>query len=129
VSGDSQWTVAPTGGRVPYIKSGKLKALAIGGTSRLAMLPEVPTVAEAGYPGYDAVGWGAIFVPNGTPQQIIDKLSATIAKVVAQPEVKKQFEEQGTEPANSTQAEMAKILRDEYVRLGMLAKSLGLSVN
>ena len=59
VSGDSQWTVAPTGGRVPYIKSGKLKALAIGGTSRLAMLPEVPTVAESGYPGYDAVGWGA----------------------------------------------------------------------
>ena len=129
VSGDSQWTVAPTGGRVPYIKSGKLKALAIGGTSRLAMLPEVPTVAESGYPGYDAVGWGAIFVPNGTPQPIIDKLSATIAKVVAQPEVKKQFEEQGTEPASSTQAEMAKILRDEYVRLGMLAKSLGLSVN
>jgi len=129
VSGDSQWTVAPTGGRVPYIKSGKLKALAIGGNSRLAMLPEVPTVAESGYPGYDAVGWGAIFVPNGTPQPIIDKLNATIAKVVTLPEVKKQFEEQGTEPASSTQAEMAKILKDEYVRLGTLAKSLGLSVN
>jgi tripartite-type tricarboxylate transporter receptor subunit TctC len=129
VSGDSQWTVAPTGGRIPYVKSGKLKALAIGGTARLAMLPEVPTVAASGYPGYDAVGWGAIFVPNGTPQPIIDKLGATIAKVVTLPEVKKQFEEQGTEPASSSQAEMAKMLRDEYVRLGMLAKSLGLSVN
>jgi len=93
------------------------------------IVPEVPTVAEAGYPGYDAVGWGAIFVPNGIPQPIIDKLAATIAKVVARPEVKKQFEEQGTEPAASSQAEMAKILKDEYVRLGTLAKSLGLSVN
>ena len=129
VSGDSQWTVAPTGGRLPYVKSGKLKALAIGGTSRLAMLPDVPTVAEAGYPGYDAVGWGAIFVPNGTPQPVIDKLNATIAKVVAQPEVKKQFEEQGTEPASSSQAEMAKMLRDEYVRLGEAAKGLGLNVD
>ncbi len=129
VSGDSQWTVAPTGGRVPYIKSGKLKALAIAGNARLAMLPDVPTVTEAGYPGYDAVGWGAIFVPNGTPQPIIDKLNATIAKVIALPEVKQQFEEQGTEPASSSQAEMAKMLKDEYVRVGQVAKSLGLSVD
>jgi len=129
VSGDSQWTVAPTGGRLPYVKSGKLKALAIGGTSRLAMLPDVPTVAEAGYPGYDAVGWGAIFVPNGTPQPVIDKLNATIAKVVAQPEVKKQFEEQGTEPASSSQAEMARLLREEYARFGELARQLGVSVD
>jgi tripartite-type tricarboxylate transporter receptor subunit TctC len=93
------------------------------------MLPDIPTVTEAGYPGYDAVGWGAIFVPNGTPQPIIDKLNATMAKVIALPEVKKQFEEQGTEPAASSQAEMAKMLKDEYVRLGQVAKSLGLSVD
>src|SRR5882762_8659202 len=94
VNNDSQWTVAPIGGRLPEVRSGKLKALAIGSPTRLALLPEVPTVAESGYPGYDAVGWGAIFVPNGTPQPIIDKLNATIAKVVTLPEVKKQFEEQ-----------------------------------
>jgi tripartite-type tricarboxylate transporter receptor subunit TctC len=93
------------------------------------MLPEVPTVAESGYPGYDAVGWGAIFVPNGTPQPIVDKLNATIAKVVTLPEVKKQFAEQGTEAAGSSQAEMAKLLRDEYTRLGQTAKSIGVSVD
>jgi tripartite-type tricarboxylate transporter receptor subunit TctC len=129
VSNDSQWTVAPIGGRLPQVRSGKLKALAIGSPTRLALLPDVPTVAESGYPGYDAVGWGAIFVPNGTPQPIIDKLNAAIAKVVTLPEVKKQFEEQGTEAAGSTQAEMAKLLREEYARLGQTAKSIGLNVN
>ncbi len=129
VNNDSQWTVAPIGGRLPQVRSGKLKALAIGSPTRLALLPDVPTVAESGYPGYDAVGWGAIFVPNGTPQPIIDKLNATIAKVVTLPEVKKQFEEQGTEAASSSQAEMAKLLREEYARLGQTAKSIGLNVN
>ncbi len=104
VDGDSQWTVAPIGGRLPQVRSGKLKALAIGSPKRLTLLPDVPTVAESGYPGYDAVGWGAIFVPNGTPRPIVStKLNATIAKVVTLPDVKKQFEEQGTEAASSSQ--------------------------
>ena len=129
VNGDSQWTVAPIGGRMPHVTSGKLKALAMGSPTRLRLLPNVPTVIESGYPGYEATGWGAIFVPNGTPQPIIDKLNATIAKVVTLPEAKKQFEEQGTEGASSTQAEMAKLLRDDYARLGDMAKSIGLKVN
>jgi len=111
------------------VRAGKLKAIAIGSPKRLALLPDVPTVAESGYPGYNAVGWGGIFVPNGTPQPVIDKLNATIAKAVTLPEVKREFEEQGTEGASSTQAEMAQILREEYVRLGETAKSLGLSVD
>jgi tripartite-type tricarboxylate transporter receptor subunit TctC len=129
VNNDSQWTVAPIGGRMPHVRSGKLKALAMGSPTRLRLLPDVPTVIESGYPGFEATGWGAIFVPNGTPQPVIEKLNATIAKVVTLPEVKAQFEEQGTEAASSTQAEMAKLLRDEYARLGELAKKLGLSVN
>ena len=129
VNNDSQWTMAPIAGRMPHVRSGKLRALAIGGTARLSLLPDVPTVAESGYAGFDAVGWGGIFVPNGTPQPIIDKLAAAIAKVVTQPEVRAQFAEQGTEPASSTQAEMAKTLRDDYARLGELAKRLAVSVN
>jgi tripartite-type tricarboxylate transporter receptor subunit TctC len=129
VNNDSQWTVAPIGGRLPQVRAGKLKAIAIGSPERLAFLPEVPTVDESGFPGYNMVGWGGIFVPNGTPQPIIDKLNATIAKAVALPEVKKQFEEQGTEAASSTQAEMARILREEYGLFDAEAKKLGLSVN
>ncbi|HEY2229842.1 MAG TPA: tripartite tricarboxylate transporter substrate binding protein [Xanthobacteraceae bacterium] len=129
VNGDAQWTVAPIAGRLPHVRSGKLKAMAVGGLTRLALLPDVPTVAESGYPGYDAVGWGGVFVPNGTPQPIIDKLNATIVKALTLPEVKKQLEEQGTEAAGSSQAEMAKLLADEYARLGQVAKSLGLNVD
>jgi tripartite-type tricarboxylate transporter receptor subunit TctC len=129
VNNDSQWTMAPIAGRMPHVRSGKLRALAIGGTTRLSLLPEVPTVGESGYPGFDAVGWGAIFVPNGTPQPIIDKLAATIANVATLPETRKQFAEQGTEPASSTQAEMARILRDDSARLGDLARRLAVSVN
>jgi tripartite-type tricarboxylate transporter receptor subunit TctC len=69
VDGDSQFTVAPIAGRLPNVRSGKLKAIAVGSPTRLALLPDVPTVAESGYPDYRAVGWGAIFVPNGTPQR------------------------------------------------------------
>jgi tripartite-type tricarboxylate transporter receptor subunit TctC len=111
------------------IKGGSVRALAVTGKERSPLLPDVPTVAESGYPGYNAVGWGAIFVPNGTPQPIVDKLNATIAKAVTLPEVKKQFEEQGTQAASSTQAEMAKLLREEYARLGALAKSIGVSAD
>src|SRR6266404_1981073 len=100
VNNDSQWTVAPIAGRMPHVRSGKLRAVAIGSPTRLSLLPEVPTVIESGYPGYSATGWGGIFVPNGTPQPIIDKLAATIAKVVTLPEAKRLFEEQGTEGAS-----------------------------
>jgi tripartite-type tricarboxylate transporter receptor subunit TctC len=129
VNNDSQWTVAPIGGRLPQVRAGKLKAIAIGSPARLALLPDVPTVAESGYPGYNAVGWGGIFVPNGTPQAIIDRLNATVAKLVTLPQVRRQFEEQGTEAASSTQPEMARILREDYAQLGATAKSLGLNVD
>ena len=129
VNNDSQWTVAPIAGRMPHVRSGKLRAIAIGSPTRLSLLPDVPTVIESGYPGYSATGWGGVFVPNGTPQPIIDKLVATIAKAVTLPEAKKDFEAQGTEGASSTQAEMAAILRDDTARLGEIATRLGLKVN
>jgi tripartite-type tricarboxylate transporter receptor subunit TctC len=129
VNNDSQWTVAPIAGRMPHVRSGKLRAVAVGSPTRLSLLPDVPTVIEAGYPGYNATGWGGVFVPNGTPQPIIDKLVATIAKVVTLPEAKKEFEAQGSEGASSTQAEMAAILREDTARLGEIATRLGLKVN
>lgn len=125
VNNDSQWTMAPIAGRLPHVRTGKLRALATGGTTRLPALPGVPTIAESGYPAYKSVGWAGIYVPDGTPQSIIDKLNAAIAKAVTLPEVKKDFAAQGVEGASSTQAEVAKLLQDDYVHLGELARSIG----
>jgi tripartite-type tricarboxylate transporter receptor subunit TctC len=126
-NGDAQWTLAPIAGRLPLVRTGKLRALASGGTARLPMLPDVPTVAESGYQSYSAVGWSGIYVPVGTPQPIIDKLNAAIAKAVTLPDVKKQFEAQGVEGMSSTQAQVAEMLKEDYVRLGDLAKSIGVA--
>lgn len=125
VNNDSQWTMAPIAGRLPHVRTGKLRALATGGMTRLPALPEVPTIAESGYPAYSSVGWAGIYVPNGTPQSIIDKLNAAIAEAVTLPDVKKEFAAQGVEGASSTQAEVAKMLQEDYARLGELARSIG----
>jgi len=126
---DSQWTMAPIAGRLPLVRSGKLRAIATGAETRLAMLPDVPTVAESGYPGYSAVGWSGIYVPNGVPQPIMDKLNDAIVKAVAMPQVKKEFAEQGAEGASSTQAEVRKMLAEDYVHIGEMARKIGISVD
>jgi tripartite-type tricarboxylate transporter receptor subunit TctC len=126
IDNDAQWTFAPIAGRLPHVRTGKLRALATGGSTRLSVLPDVPTVAEAGVPGYNSVGWGGIFVPKGTPQPIIDKLNATIVTALAAPDVKDQFAQQGTEVATSTAAELAQLLRADYDSLAQVAKTMGI---
>jgi tripartite-type tricarboxylate transporter receptor subunit TctC len=93
------------------------------------MLPDVPTIAESGYPGYSAVGWSGVYVPNGVPQPIVDKLNDAIVKAVAMPQVKKEFAEQGAEGVSSTQAEVRKMLAEDYVRIGEVARKLGIGVD
>jgi len=112
---------------LPHVRTGKLKAIATGASKRLAVLPDVPTVAESGVPGYESVGWAGIFVPKATPQPIIERLNAAIVKAVASAELKAQVVEQGSEPATSSPAELAQRLREEYDRLADVAKTAGLA--
>ena len=87
----------------PLIKAGKVRALGTSGTARSAILPDVPTIAEAGVPGFQATLWVGFMAPAGTPQPIVDKLNAEITKIVSRPDIKAAWQKQGAEPVALTQ--------------------------
>jgi tripartite-type tricarboxylate transporter receptor subunit TctC len=104
----------PTHSALPHVRSGKLKVLATGGLARLPVLPEVPTLREAGITSDNVDMWYGVLAPQGTPQPVIARLNAAIAQVIGQPEVKTVFESQGMVPATSTPAEFqALMVKDE----------------
>lgn len=99
---------------LPHIKSGKLVALGVTSSKRSPLLPEVPTIAEAGLPGYSVDGWFALFAPAKVPAEIVARLHDETAKLLAKPEVQEQIRRQGAEPNQSTQAELAKFVQAEH---------------
>ena len=86
---------------IPYMQSGRVRALGVSGETRFPSLPQVPTVAEGGLKGYDAAGWWGIFVPAGTPKEVVARLNSDIAAVVAMPDVRERMLEQGALPSAS----------------------------
>ena len=111
------------------VREGKLRALAITSIKRSALAPDLPTMAESGYPGFEAVPWFGLLAPAGTPQDIIDKVHAETVKVMAMPEIRKKFDELGLESVGNTPAEFAavikketpawaKVIRDADIKLG-----------
>jgi tripartite-type tricarboxylate transporter receptor subunit TctC len=97
----------------PHIRSGKLKPLGTGGSKRNAVLPDVPTIAEAGVPGYEAVNWWGVVAPAGTPAPILARLHAAIGEVQASAEVQKQFSSEGAEIVQMSSAEFAAFIEKE----------------
>jgi len=129
VSNESQWSFTPIGGPLPHVRSGKLRALAVSEDKRAPQLPDVPTAAEAGVPGYYSTTWAGIVVPKGTSEAIVMKLNAAVLKVLNNPEVKQQFLAQGAEPAPSTPEEFARFIRTDYERIAGVAKAVKLSAD
>jgi tripartite-type tricarboxylate transporter receptor subunit TctC len=111
---------------LPHVKSGRLRALAVGGTQRSSALPEIPTVAEAGVPGYEYVTWYSIVAPAKTPRAIIDRLNKQLAAVLAMPEVAQRLSSQGAEPRSSTPEELAKFMQEDTKRLGAVIRFAGI---
>jgi tripartite-type tricarboxylate transporter receptor subunit TctC len=107
---------------VPHIRSGKLRPLGVSDTRRTALLPDVPTIAEAGVPGYQAANWWGIGVPAGTPQPIIAKLHAAIAAVLDSEDVKKQFDTDGAVIIRMNPTEFTRFFADEYEKWGKVVK-------
>jgi tripartite-type tricarboxylate transporter receptor subunit TctC len=114
---------------MPNIKSGKLKALAVTSAKRSPSLPDVPTIAEAGVPGYEAPSWFGILVPKGTPPEIVAKLNTDINKILAMPDTKKKFLEQGAEPAGGTPEQFAALINSEIPKWAKVVKASGAQID
>jgi tripartite-type tricarboxylate transporter receptor subunit TctC len=107
---------------LPHIKSGKARALAVTGAERSQSLPDVPTVAESGYAGYEAVNWYAYLAPAKTPREIVVRLSAELNKVLRAPDVVEALHKQGVEPQPTTPAKLGSYIQREYETWGRVVK-------
>ena len=110
----------------PFIRSGKLRALATGGARRNPVLPDLPTIAEAGVPGYEATNWWGILAPAGTPKEIVDKVHAAITAVQDTPETQKQLEAEGAAVVQMSAAEFGAFMVSEMAKWGRVVKEGGI---
>jgi tripartite-type tricarboxylate transporter receptor subunit TctC len=127
VAGEAQWCIAPAAALVGHIKSGRMRALAISSKQRSALLPDLPTVEEAGVGGYEYASWNGVFVPRGTPKPVVGKLHANIQKSLADPDVVKAYAAQGLTPAGSASPDaFAKFFRGDFERITKLVQIAGI---
>jgi tripartite-type tricarboxylate transporter receptor subunit TctC len=111
---------------MPHILGGKVRGLAVTSAARSPALPDVPTVAESGFPGFEANGWLGILVPNGTPPDVIAKLSGEIAKVMQSPEMKRQLLAQGVEARATTPEQFGALIKSETAKWGKIIADAGI---
>ena len=125
VGGQVSLTICGIAPALPYIKAGKLRAIAVTGKRRAPLAPGLPTVAESGYPGYNVVTWYGVLAPAGTPTEIVRKLSATIASLVQAPDMRGRFGSLGMDPVGSTPEEFDGFIRAEISTWAKVIKTSG----
>jgi tripartite-type tricarboxylate transporter receptor subunit TctC len=114
---------------LPHVKSGKLRALATTGAARPAMMPDVPTVAESGYPGYEATNWYAYYAPAGTPKDVLARLHKELVDALNAPDVREQLDRQGVEAKPGTPEALTKYMERELATWGKVVKAAKIQVN
>lgn len=128
MSGQVPIMIANIAGVLPHIRSGKLRALAVAGPRRSALLPDVPTVSEAGLAGYAVTGWAGLLAPAGTPSPVIEQLNRALNKALAAPDVVAKIEQQSAEPAPVSPKAFDVFMADERARWAEVIKRTGISV-
>jgi tripartite-type tricarboxylate transporter receptor subunit TctC len=111
---------------LPQVREGKLRALAVTSLKRSAAAPDLPTMDELGYPGFEAVPWFGLMAPGGTPPEIIDKLHRETVRILAMPDVRKRFDELGLDPIGNTPAEFAAAIRAETPQWAKVIRDAGI---
>ena len=113
---------------LPHVRSGMLKVLAIGADKRSPAAPDIPTVAEAGFPGYEVYVWWGVSAPAGAPRPVMEKLRREITAVLQEPETKKRLLADSAEPVNLTQPEFRKMIQDDKKKWADVARQAGIRV-
>ena len=126
LAGQIDLLFAPSQAVIQHVRAGKLKALATTGARRAETLPELPTVAEAGLPGYEAVGWFGLLAPVATPKALIAKLSADSNRVLADADVRSRMLALGADPAGNTPEEFARFIRGDQAKWAKLMREAGI---
>ncbi len=109
-----------------HIESGKLRPLAVTGNHRTASLPKVPTMQEAGLPGYELTSWFGVMGPPNLPRELLDRLNSAVVKAVAQKDVQDKFVAGGSEPESSTPEQFAQLIRDDIAKFARVVKAAGI---
>jgi tripartite-type tricarboxylate transporter receptor subunit TctC len=122
LSGEASVIMAPTMPVLPHIKAGKLRALAISSDQRIASLPDLPTVAESGVPGFDTYQWYGVFVPSRTPREIVVRLHQEFAEIMHTPEVAARLASEALAPVGDTPEEFTTFFRDEIAKWAKVLK-------
>jgi tripartite-type tricarboxylate transporter receptor subunit TctC len=114
---------------LPHVKAGKIRALATTGAARAALMPDVPTVAESGYPGYEATNWYAYLAPAGTPKDVLARLNQELVQALNAPDVREQLDRQGMEAKPGTPEELTKTMERELATWGKVVKAAKIQAN
>ncbi|RPI45516.1 MAG: hypothetical protein EHM59_09920 [Betaproteobacteria bacterium] len=125
-SGDVSWMIGATISALPLVRAGRLRAIAISSSQRSKALPDLPTVAESGLPGYEVVGWFGMFAPAGTPMNIVERLSAEAKRGLEQSAFARKAEAQGTDILGSSPGELAKVVKAELEQWTKVVAALGI---
>ena len=113
---------------LPHVKSGRLRAIAVASAGRLSLVPELPTIAESGFPGFEATQWYGVLAPAGTPAAVIDKIHADLAAALGTPEVKRRLESEGAEPVGAGPPRFAAFIAAEIERWGKVIREARIKV-
>ena len=123
ISGQVQLIFVNTASSIPHVRAGRLRVLGISTAQRLAIAPEVPTIAEAGVPGYEFIVWNGMVAPSATPRNIIVRLNRELVRVLELPEIKEKLMSQGLEVTPSTPEQFSRLIVADTERLGRVAKT------
>ena len=114
---------------LPHVRAGRVRALAVTGSKRSDIAPQLPTMIEAGVPGYEHLLWNAVLVPAATPKDAIARLDSELSKVVAAPDLRERFAAIGVEPAQKNAAQMAAYLKSEIDKYSKIVRAIGLKID